>query len=394
MTRRLIKILTSLRLTVICLGFAVALVFLGSLAQVDEGLYDAQNRWFRSFLVLNAHIKGVPVPIFPGGYLIGSVLLVNLIAAHLARFKLTWSKLGIHLTHAGIMLLLVGQMATDLLSHENQMSFFPGETRSYVESPRKAELVFLTDTRNASQEKVVAVPQSYLKRGEEIRPPELPFVVRVREFYPNSGFRLRGPMVDTGPPPATQGLGASHVVGPVPETKDPDKRNVPSAIIELVGGNGSLGTWWVTPYDGDPGDQYASVPQDIQAGGQNWRVALRWERSYLPYSVRLLSTKYDVYLGTRNPKNYQSRVQIENPARGEHRAVDIYMNNPLRYEGQTFYQSGMWEVEDEAGRLSTLEVVKNPAWLTPYAGCLMVAGGMSVQFLTHLIGFISKRRKK
>jgi hypothetical protein len=391
---RLVKIFTSLRLTVVCLAFAVALVFLGSLAQVDEGLYDAQNRWFRSFLVLNAHIKGVPIPIFPGGYLIGMVLLVNLIAAHLARFKLTWGKLGIHLTHAGIMLLLVGQMATDLLSHENQMSFFPGETRSYVESPRKAELVFLSDTREAGREKVVSVPQSYLKPGEEIRPPELPFVVKVREFYPNSGFRLRGPMVDTGPPPATQGLGANHVVGPLPETKDPDRRNVPSAIIELVGGNGSLGTWWVTPYDGEPSDQYASVPQNIQAGGQNWRVALRWERSYLPYSVRLLSTKYDVYLGTRNPKNYQSRVQIENPARGENRPVDIYMNNPLRYEGQTFYQSGMWETEDEASRLSTLEVVKNPAWLTPYAGCLMVAGGMSVQFLMHLTGFISKRRKK
>src|ERR1051325_7419976 len=80
MLDRIIKFFTSLRLTVVCLGFAVLLVFFGTLAQVNEGLYDAQNRWFRSLFVWWGPAgAGWKVPIFPGGYLLGTVLLINLI---------------------------------------------------------------------------------------------------------------------------------------------------------------------------------------------------------------------------------------------------------------------------------------------------------------------------
>ena len=41
---------------------------------------------------------------------------------------------------------------------------------------------------------------------------------------------------------------------------------------------------------------------------------------------------------------------------------------------------------------STLQVVRNPGWITPYAGCVLVGLGLVVQFMIHLIGFISKRR--
>jgi len=71
------------RLTEQPIGFAVVLVFIGTLAQVDEGLYQAQTRYFRAFLIYwspsGAHWK---MPVFPGGYLLGTVLLANLLAAH------------------------------------------------------------------------------------------------------------------------------------------------------------------------------------------------------------------------------------------------------------------------------------------------------------------------
>ena len=68
------------------------------------------------------------------------------------------------------------------------------------------------------------------------------------------------------------------------------------------------------------------------------------------------------------------------------------MNNPLRYQGLTFYQSTMGKDEMKDVGRSGLQVVRNPSWLTPYAGCLLVALGMGWQFLSHLTGFISKRR--
>jgi hypothetical protein len=191
--------------------------------------------------------------------------------------------------------------------------------------------------------------------------------------------------VDTGPPPATQGIGPEAVVTPLPEDKSMDDTNMPSAIIELVGPQGSLGTWLVSPD--------ISGGQDFNFDTKVWRVVLRPERHYLPYSVQLLSTKYEVYPGTDTPKNFQSRVRIENPARGENREVDIYMNNPLRYEGLTFYQFQMPPLSSEQERWSALEVVRNPGWLTPYLGCILVGSGMAYQFLLHLVGFVTKRRK-
>ena len=53
MLERALKIISSLKLTIVLLAFGIALVFFGTLAQVDEGLYAAQNRWFRSFFVVD-----------------------------------------------------------------------------------------------------------------------------------------------------------------------------------------------------------------------------------------------------------------------------------------------------------------------------------------------------
>ena len=63
--------------------------------------------------------------------------------------------------------------------------------------------------------------------------------------------------------------------------------------------------------------------QSFVTGGKTWSVALRSQREYLPYTLTLLKTTHDVYPGTDIPKNFQSRVRIDNPARGEKRDVDI-----------------------------------------------------------------------
>jgi hypothetical protein len=41
---------------------------------------------------------------------------------------------------------------------------------------------------------------------------------------------------------------------------------------------------------------------------------------------------------------------------------------------------------------STFQVVRNPSWLTPYLACVLVMAGLIIQFMTHLIGFLTKRR--
>jgi cytochrome c biogenesis protein ResB len=134
-------------------------------------------------------------------------------------------------------------------------------------------------------------------------------------------------------------------------------------------------------------------PQTVAAGGRTWTFVLRPARVYEPFSITLLKTTHKVYPGTDIPKDFRSRVRIENAASGENREVEIFMNSPLRYGGLTFYQFQMGRDDLASNRgTSTLQVIRNPSWLTPYAGCIIVGLGMIIQFMLHLVRFVSRKR--
>ena len=118
--KKIVEFFTSLKLTVVLLAFAIVIVFIGTLAQADEGLYGAQAHYFKQWIVIGAHLFGHKIPLLlPGGYLIGTLLLVNLVTTHIYRFEFRMKKTGIQMAHAGIIVLLVGQLSTDLLSRAN-----------------------------------------------------------------------------------------------------------------------------------------------------------------------------------------------------------------------------------------------------------------------------------
>jgi hypothetical protein len=520
MIRAIWKFFTSLRLTVVCLGLGLLIVFFGTLSQVDDGLWRAQHRWFQSFFVYGKldvlnwilHDRSLVLPwIFPGGYLVGTVTLVNLLAAHIKRFQWGLKKLGIHLAHGGIILLLVGQLLTDQLARESLMSMREGQTKVYSESHRENELVFASDF-DGSREEVVSIPGELLANKKDITHAKLPFTVRVKEYVPNGALTSRASLTRSGgqltaalatletqyatpealpeqadraveasgreavwraalkalgqpskgdlveiatkiskqpelaaklntelktrfrnemmarfaqatprmklsstessamqiaaaqvrkgepaspdafPKVASNGSGPEAIVTPLPEAADMDTRNMPYAVLELIEGGASKGTWIVSPW---------LDYQDVTAGGRTYHMSFRFERYYQPFSVKLIEAKHEVYPGTATstnpegiPKNFQSRVLITNPERGEKREVDIYMNNPLRHGGLTFYQYQMGSDETATGTpvgTSTFQVVKNPGWVTPYLGCLMVGLGMLYQFLWHLFVFMDRR---
>jgi hypothetical protein len=252
-----IKVFASLRLTVVILVLAMVLVFAGTLAEVHLGLYRAQSEFFHSFFVYwHPENTGWKIPVFPGGYSMGVLLLLNLITAHATRFKLSREKIGLWLIHSGLILLILGQLFTDMFAVESRIHLRVGETKNYSEFARAYEL--------------------------QPRP----------------------------------------------------------------------------------------------------------ERFYLPFSLHLLEFRHDVYNGTDIPKNYSSRLLLDRPDTGEHREVLIHMNNPLRCAGWTFYQAG-FDADDQG---TILQVVKNPGWLTPYLACGLIAMGLIVQFLSHLIPFLRRRR--
>src|SRR6266571_4287660 len=190
MLRKLVDIITSLKLTIVCLAAAMALIFAGTLAQVHLGIHEAQQRYFQSMLVWwQAEGRGFKVPIFPGGHLIGAVLLINLIAAHAKRFRWAWRKLGIHLTHAGLIIMLAGGLFTDLFAVESHVRLERGDTKNYSEDQRHMELA-VTDTTDSDLDQVTAIPESVLRQNRMIDHWSLPFRIVVRNFYQNSQLKM------------------------------------------------------------------------------------------------------------------------------------------------------------------------------------------------------------
>jgi ResB-like family len=368
----------SLKLTVVLLALSIVLIFWATLAQVHLGVWGVQEKFFHAFFVLEKIPgTGFPFPVFPGGYFLGGLLLINLIAAHIYRFKLEWRKTGIQLTHIGLILLLVGELLTGLFQKESQMRLDEGETKNYSESYRDTELAVL-DTTDAKFNTVVAIPQAVLGDGGTIQHPALPFQVRIRDYYPNAMLQMRDQAPNAPPAIATTGIGPRVALIPLGLTYKPDERNSPAANIELIGTEGSLGTWLVSPLLG--------MPQTLTYQGKTWEVALRFKRYYKPFSISLLKFTHEKYAGTEIPKNFASRVRLKADNSHEDREILIYMNNPLRYSGLTFYQASF-----EGEHTSILQVVRNPSWVLPYISCILMALGLVVQFTIHLVGFIRKR---
>ena len=380
MLRRFIDLITSLKLTIVCLAAAMVLIFAGTISQVHLGIWEAQQRYFQSlFIWWPAEGSGFKIPIFPGGHLIGAVLLINLIAAHVKRFRWAMSKLGIHLTHAGLIIMLAGGLFTDLFAVESNMRLSNGDTKNYSEDPRRVELAVI-ETSKADYDQVTAIPQAVLRRGGTFEHKSLPFQILVRHYYQNSRLEMANQAGGARQPMANKGPGAQVVVEPLPRSTGMNDRDVVSAAVEIVAAEGSLGTWLVSDALG--------APQTFATAGSTWQLALRPARYYKPYSVTLQKFTHEKYPGTEIPKNFASTVTLIDPERSVNRNVLIYMNHPLRYRGDTYYQAG-FERDD---RTTILQVVRNPSFIAPYVACIVVAAGLLVQFGYHLVGFARRRR--
>jgi hypothetical protein len=367
--------LSSVRLTLVAILLAMVLIVVGTLAQVELGTFEAQKKYFDSWWVYG-RVGGIKIPIFPGGLTVGSLWLLNLIASFITRFRPVRKDLGIFISHAGLILLLIGQFLTQSFARESQMPILVGESSNYSENTRAAELVFIK-TSDPEFDEVTRIAEARLKRGGEIRLPKLPFHVKIQRFYPNAQLHMAKSDDLSG---ATQGIGRRITVQQLPRVSTDEEANNVTALVEVLDGNRSLGVWLVSLGLG--------APQSFHIKGEDYRLAIRPERIYYPFTLTLKEFRHDVYPGTDIPKNFSSLVQLSHPDKKEFRQALIYMNNPLRYEGETFYQASF----GEGDRLSVFQVVDNPAAAAPYVACAIVILGLMIQFLSHLVGFVRTRR--
>lgn len=382
--KTLLQAVSSLRLTLFCLAASLVLVFAGTIAQVKLGLYFVQEQYFQSWIIWWSPGGGDwKIPVFPGGHCIGAFLLVNLLASFILRLSWSPRKIGIHLIHVGLIIMLVGALVTDLFSVHSFMRLKEGETKNYSEDPARMELA-LIELSESNEESVTAIPGEVLEEGGTIAPESLPFKVVVRSWFRNSKLKMLNQEAGSSVPAATNGTGQRVALSSAPRATRMDERDIMSAVVEIIPAKDgkSLGTWLVS--------DALAAPQDLEIDGRKWSLQLRPARYYKPYSLTLKDFTHETYPGTMIPKNFSSKVDLTDTAINDTRQILIYMNHPLRYKGDTYYQSGF--EPDNSG--TVLQVVRNPSYQTPYIACVVISVGMTIQFLFHLVGFARRAISK
>jgi len=406
---KLLKPLASLQLTVVLFGLSMVLVFFGTLAQVDNGIWTVVDEYFRSWYVkvpfkliamFGWKFFEVPGPEaggngpeawtgtfpLPGGWLLGGVMLANLIAAHLVRFKLTWRRAGIITIHFGVILMMVGELVTGLFAVESRMVLQVGEATNFIDHSRKVELAFTDQSGHT-----ITIPQGLLRAGNKISLPELPVDVQVLEYFKNTDLLPASGGNDLDGVVRFDGIRFKIV--PTSEGSGVKSEREDSAAVKVkllkkgtdeVLAERLLSLW---QYDNYTGRQYLCILPEVTVDGKTYRVQLRNERIVKPYTVELNQFEHKQYTGTQMAKDFASTVHLVDPQTGEDRLVRISMNDPLRHRGETFYQHQT--IFGDTG--TVLQVVKNPGWLLPYASCVIVALGMFIHFGTNLVKFTSRR---
>lgn len=384
------KFFASLRLTVVLLALSMALIFFGTLDQVQYGIWHTQKLYFESFLAVWSYPEQAPfydklfwfhLPM-PGGYLLGGLLFINLVAAHLTRFKLSAKKSGIFLIHFGLILLLVSELLTDLVSHESQMPVDEGDRSSYSQAFRSNELVFINRS-HPEHDTVHSIPASLLKPGKRIDVPDTPLSIRTVRYFPNSNVgRAQAPVADNL---ADRGAAVKMdvVATPAEMTYSENEINTATAYVEVSGPEGEIGTWLVSNVIDE-----RFPAQIVNLDDLSWEVALRFTRHYYPFEIELIDFKHDKYPGTEIPFNFSSEVMVHHEDESKNQKALIYMNHPLRYEGLTFYQASFANQDTT----SIFQVVRNPGWVLPYVSVLLMGLGMCVQFGMHFFKFLGKRK--
>jgi len=295
-------------------------------------------------------------------------------------------KAGMVLLHIGIMGLMLNEIWVTAWHKEHRLIVAEGQTSSEVLDIRYHEMA-IVDVSDPEVDRVVTVPANKLASLSKISAEELPFDIQCVRYLRNSDFRSGKAQADN---PATAGIGlrlALAEMPPVSGTGTAEETDIPAAYVELFDKKTgeSLGIHTLSS------QLKPEFADRVTVDGKDYHILLRVETFHKPYQVTLNDAIRENYPGSTTPKYYGSEVTIYDRSTGEETPQRIFMNNPLRYGGETFYQSGMPDPAPGGPQYSIFQVVTNVGWMIPYVCCMFTVVGLLGQFVQSLLAYLNKQ---
>jgi hypothetical protein len=389
-------ILSGFGLATILLLLLGLLTWFATLEQIDKGLYATLNKYFhwRSVLLfpeLKFEINGVdkwimiPLPL-PGGYWVGAVLLLNLTLGGVIRIRKGWRHAGNLIAHFGIIFMLVGAGVSHHFSERGNMAVGEGESSNTAEDYFEyvVEIAEIKDSKASSIHVIRGAHIEDLKPGKTrlFRLPELPFDLEI------GGYLMNAAPVSISERAPDQG---QLVVDGYYLMEKPGEVNAEA--------NTAASFARIVRRDGSKSDPFILAgasfhPFSVRHDDRIFTVDMRKRLWPMPFTVQLDEFTAAFHPGTMMPSKFVSKItRVEN---GGEAKVTIQMNEPMRYEGLTFFQASYGPPGAGPGQrmYSVFEIVRNPADKWPEYSLYVVTLGMLITFLIKLVSFIAANSRK
>ncbi len=398
---RVFAFFCSFGLATALLVILLILTFLGTLEQVEHGLFDSQKKYFESWWItsidLGACLRALSVPtkeitmpiLLPGGMLAMALLTITMICGGLLRIRKNPRTVGVIIAHFSIVFMLIAGGVEFAFKKEGNMALLEGQTSDEFQSfhKRVIEIEQVDPPAKDGKRSVLVihdnlfgdlVPDGSTGKARTFTHASLPFELTLMNYQENSE------------PHRADGTEGREVVDGYflqPKTKNTtSEQNIDGIYASVKDKSGAVqkGILWGA----------AAAPWTVKADGKTFLIDLARERWHLPFAVKLDKFEREVHPGTERARKFSSQVT---KIIGDHQEKKVIkMNEPLRDSGYVLFQASFSQGEN-GGRMqqqSVFEVVQNPADNWPLYSCIAVAIGLLIHFISMLARFIKRTSPK
>ena len=346
---KIVKLLSGPKPVFYLLPLLMIILVIGTVAQRYIGLNAAENLFFGAWVLW---IGPVPVPATVS--LLG-VISTCLMVKVIFKTRWVWAQAGIILTHIGVLVLLLGGLLTFIDSQEGSITLSKGQKTNAMADYHQREMVVLSGGNLVQR-----VSAEMLTAGFKIGDVNSPFAIEVKESCRNCIPEFRQGEGQY------RGLAEKLMLKELPLKKE-DEANIGGVTFQLSGAGDEQDGEYIV---------YEAIPRypEFSVADKDYQVRFVKEQHGLPFTVRLDAFRKFTYPSSTMASEYESKVTIIEKS-GLQWQQAIRMNEPLRTQGYTLYQSSF--IEDINGnQLSVLAVVKNKGAIFPYIASIIMAIGL------------------
>ncbi|MCB1210963.1 MAG: cytochrome c biogenesis protein ResB [Verrucomicrobiales bacterium] len=408
-----LRFFSSFGLATVVLALLLLHTFLGTLEQVDHGLFESQKKYFESFVVWDIDVgcclRAMHIPsgnfvmpvLLPGGFTLMVLLAINLICGGIMRIVKRLNKAraegvnhnilrftGLVIAHGSMVFMLLAGLVSMYWKKDGAAMLSEGQTTEEFQSfhDTAIEIQQLSPAPAEGQAKVWVIDGSLFKdlkadaqsgKGRTFTQPDLPFEIMVMNYEVNC-FPRKPESEET-----KRTVVDGYYLQPVAESPEQEK-NIDGAYVKITHPDKRVetGILW----------RYANGPLTVTSGDKTWGISLGRKTYKLPFAIRLDDFQREVHPGTERARKFTSQITMLQDGQ-EHKKI-ITMNEPLRSQGYAVFQQSFDMSQRADGTMaerSQLEIVQNPSDHWPLISCVAVGIGLLIQMGSQLTRFLSRQ---